>query len=210
MGFARTLETENEMRALMNVQTLNEMLSVYCGMEGTRNCLLICHQVSAAAPGQGPDRSRLFHRKQVAVAFRYQRGQWWFGDAAKPCWYPTLGEHGDVPPLEYMDVGSLYVPVEMDWRPASPNFASWAMMPQTEQKTPEELKEKLNTDLLIPESSYAHMLLLAWYKFKNASKEDIAKLAVKQRVIDSREFYEWLAAQCLSRHYTSHRRDRFG
>ena len=104
MGFARTLETENEMRALMNVQTLNEMLSVYCGMEGTRNCLLICHQVSAAAPGQGPDRSRLFHRKQVAVAFRYQRRQWWFGDAAKPCWYPTLGEHGGVPPLEALSL----------------------------------------------------------------------------------------------------------
>ena len=132
MGFARTLETENEMRALMNVQTLNEMLSVYCGMEGTRNCLLICHQVSAAVLGQGPDRSRLFHRKQVAVAFRYQRGQWWFGNAAKPCWNPTLGEHKCVPPLEYMDVGSLYVPVEVGWRPAAGNFASWSMVPQTE------------------------------------------------------------------------------
>ena len=123
MQHARSLDKENEMRALMDPWTLNEMLSAYCGAEGSRNCLLICHQVSTAAPGKGPDRSRLYHRKQVAVPFRYQRGQWWFGDAAKPRWYPTLGEQGTLPPLEYMDVGSLYVPVEVGWRPAADNFA---------------------------------------------------------------------------------------
>ena len=110
------------------------MLSAYCGAEGSRNCMLVCAQVSAAAPGQGPDRARLFHRNQVCVSFRYQFGQWWFGNAAKSEWFPTLGEFGRLPPLKYMDVASLFIPAEIDWRPAADNFALWSMMPQTEAR----------------------------------------------------------------------------
>ena len=110
------------------------MLSAYCGAEGSRNCLLVCAQVSASAPGKGADRARLFHRRQVCVSFRYQLGQWWFGDEARSEWFPTLGEFGRLPPLKYMDVASLFIPAEIDWRPAADNFALWSMMPQTEAR----------------------------------------------------------------------------
>ena len=47
----------------MDSETLNVMLSLYCGLHQSRNCLVTCYQVSDAAQGSKLDRARLYHRK---------------------------------------------------------------------------------------------------------------------------------------------------
>ena len=72
--------------------------------------------MSPFAPGKGEDRARLYHSKEVAIAFTYEAEQWWWGAEDKQRWEPTLGMHKSLPPLTYMDIGALYVPAELDWR----------------------------------------------------------------------------------------------
>ena len=80
MALARPLDCAWQLRALMSPGPLNEMLSLYAGAEGSRNCLVICTRITLFSSGKGPDRSRLCHSEQVAVAFIYQEGEWWWGN----------------------------------------------------------------------------------------------------------------------------------
>ena len=50
------------------------------------------------------------------MAFRYDRGQWWWADGAKQRYNPTLGPRGKLPALRYMDVGAIFVPAEAEQR----------------------------------------------------------------------------------------------
>ena len=142
------------------------------------------------------------------MAFRYQYGQWWFGDEAKGEWFPTLGEYGRLPPLEYMDVASLFIPAELDWRPATPDFPVWSMMPQTEAKDEWELEEQLKNTLLNADPFYKHMLLLAWHNFKKAPLAEMSTAATKQRFADPRGLYEWFVRSVFSRFEAKARTDR--
>ena len=49
MLLVQQLSNEYHMRALMNKFTLNEMLSLYCGNQMSRNALLICYRICAFA-----------------------------------------------------------------------------------------------------------------------------------------------------------------
>ena len=86
MVIARQFDKAWMLRALMDSEALNVMLSLYCGSQQSRNCLVICQQVSDAAPGSKLDRARLYHSKEVAIPFRYEYGQWWWGDEGKQRW----------------------------------------------------------------------------------------------------------------------------
>ena len=92
MVLVRALEEMWELRALMDMCTLNELLSMYAGSQGSRNCLLISHTISAFAEGWGDDRARLYHRTETALAFVYEGGQWWWGNEDKQRWEPTLDD----------------------------------------------------------------------------------------------------------------------
>ena len=114
MATARRLTEEWQMRALWHPVTLNVLLSLYCGTLMSRNALIVCHEIGTAAWGPGADRARLFHRREVAIAFRYELGQWWWVDETKGAWCPTLSGTRSLPPLKYMDIGAVYVPAEVE------------------------------------------------------------------------------------------------
>ena len=49
MLFARQLTLEKHMRALMEAEPLNELLSLFVASEGSRNCLVVCQEVTPFA-----------------------------------------------------------------------------------------------------------------------------------------------------------------
>ena len=102
------------MRALMHPVALNLLLSMYCGTEQSRNALVICAEVATSAPGEGKDRARLYHRREFAISFRREHGQWWWVDDDIKEWQPTIGRAAKHPPLSYMDVGAIFVPAEIE------------------------------------------------------------------------------------------------
>ena len=63
MDKAITLTEEWQMRALGQAETLNLMLSLYCGTEMSQNALVVCAEVAPSAPGEGLARARLYHRR---------------------------------------------------------------------------------------------------------------------------------------------------
>ena len=194
MMLTRELNCEYQMRALMESGPLNEMLSLYAGTQGSRNCLLICHQVSAFAPGKGPDRVRFYHSKEVAIAFVYEAGQWWWGEAAKQRWMPTRGGCSRMPPLKYMDMGALYVPAEADWIPAASDFTQWSMFPQRNKKFVNETKPLFMSDIADRNENHYHMLNAAYFWHGNRTEEDIAAMIDSCRLSDPRALFNMLSA----------------
>ena len=175
MAEAQKLTSEWQMRALMHPTTLNVMLSLYCGLLQSRNCVVVCHEVSTAAPGEGKDRARLYHRREKAIPFRWGSGKWWWVNATKRAWCPTTGNAGSMPPLNYMDVGAIYVPAEVEWRRSSGDFMVWSMVPQTENKETKVYEEAVKSDLLGADNALTTMLMMAWGFIADGGSEAVAK-----------------------------------
>ena len=74
------------MRSLWHPGCLNLLLSWVCGSQQSRNALVICQEFGSSAPGAGKDRARLYHRREVAISFRYEHRQWWWADESIKDW----------------------------------------------------------------------------------------------------------------------------
>ena len=122
MHVLRRFEYEWEFRALMHPGALNMLLTVYSGPEGSRNLLLIATKISLFAEGPGEDRIRFRHTEQISVAFIYRDGMWHWGDDQDQCYYPTIGQGSELPPLEYVDCCTLFTPAEVARRKAGGNW----------------------------------------------------------------------------------------
>ena len=134
--------------------TLDALLSLYAGSTGSRNALLICTRISTFAPGEGPDRLRLYHSEEVAYPFVSWRGRWWWGDEAVNDWNPLTGPAAEAPSLEYMDTGAVYIPAETDYKVAPGKFAAWSMTPNPDFKGFADFSVLCQGDFLAPSADF--------------------------------------------------------
>ena len=122
------LNTEQQLRALMDPLLLSFMLTLYVGREQCRNVLLIGTRITHGRPKGKVDRVRLYHAEEVAIGFVYTDGHWCWGNADTQTFEMMTGENAKMPPLRYLDNAVLYIPVEVDWRVAAQRFTEWSMM----------------------------------------------------------------------------------